>query len=350
MGTPFTGEKMFLHADRLSEWQRGQLPIPVTVELNLTNLCNHACDGCTFSYIVNKDKSQMPYEVAERLIGEFNFLGVRGLTFSGGGEPLTYGPEKVLDLMSRFNGDVGLITNGSLLAADRRYAVCQWIRVSLDAYDEKTFQRFHGRGEKEFCKVIDRIRDFISAKIGPTVGIGFLTDRRSIEDNDIEKMIEFCADIPGLDYLQFRPLVRNWVDDPTGYKSILNEQYVEYIAETIRKWKRRVKFDILWASGKYQALTEPQFGRKYDSCLAHFLEATVGADCNVYICCHGQGREEMCLGNISKSNFFSVWNSYRAKEVYNYIKPSKHCPPACRMHMQNNTLHNLNNSVHRNFI
>jgi radical SAM protein with 4Fe4S-binding SPASM domain len=357
--------KMFAHLDRLAIWQAGGLPPPVTVELDLTNACNDACPGCTFSYLVNIDKSSIPMERARSIVQQLGDFGVRAITFSGGGEPLVYGRERVLELMQQavsLGMDVSLITNGSLLKpehAERFLRVCTWIRVSLDAYNAETYQRYHGRGERAFATVCENLRALCAAKTDPswaTIGAGFLTDRKSIEQRDIWKFAEFCSKIPGLEYGQLRPLVNNMVADPSltgGYEGFSQQEHSDILLayREAREAFGRSDFKVVLSGGKYTALAQKDFGRTYSSCHAHFLEAVVGADSKVYICCHGQGIEAYCLGDLSEDSFQEVWESKRAKEVYESINPSSHCPPACRLHQQNALLQDLTEGVtHPNFI
>lgn len=361
------GEKMFAHADRLAEWQAGRLPYPVTVEVDLTNSCNHHCGGCSFSYIVNIKKDSIPFDLAQRIIAELGSLGVKALTFSGGGEPLVYGPERVLTLMEQavsLGMDVGLITNGSQLRSTRFLGLCKWVRVSLDGYDADTFARYHGRNDKEFAKVCDNFRALCLAAgkckaAGlpcATVGAGYLSDRQSVERRDFWNMAEFCQQFDGLDYLQFRPLVINMVDDPTltggGWDSFTEEDLAATFAayeEAKHTWATPT-YRVLISDGKYRALSQLGFGKTYNRCLAHFLEAVVAADCRIYICCHGQGTDAFCLGDLRKNTFAEIWHSERAREVYESINPIKHCGPACRLHLQNSMLQDLSNTTHPNFI
>ena len=361
---PFTGDKMYLHADRIAAWQAGVLPYPVTVELDVTNLCNHACPGCNYSYLVNIKKDSISFDLAQTVIKELGSLGVKAITFSGGGEPLVYGEDRIVALMetARAAGmDTALITNGSRLTSERFLELCQWVRVSLDGYDAETFARFHGRKEGEFHKVCGRLLAFCASAQNrkergiccATVGAGFLTDVGSVARGDFGKMAEFCARFPGLDYLQFRPLVQNMVADPTltGQALIapadllaINAAYRE-----ARKFSRP-DYRVVLSGGKYETLATPNAGRTYDRCLAHFLEAVISADSRVYICCHGQGVEGFCLGDLRENTFAEIWQSEGARATYESIDPRHHCQPACRLHLQNVQLQNLAAAVHPNFI
>lgn len=359
----FGGHKIFQHMDRLAAWQSGTLPPPVTVELDVTNLCNHACPGCTFSYLVNISKDSIEMETAERVIDEMGQMDVKAVTFSGGGEPLVYGEKRLLSLMRRVrdNGmDCALITNGSRITSREYLDLCTWLRISLDGYDEDTFARFHGRSEQEFSRVIECTR-FIcqeNEKSGRpcTVGAGFLTDQDSLARDDFRRMSAFCAEFPGLDYLQFRPLVINMVADPSldgGYAGFSGDDaariYEAY--QEARELYARDDYKVLISAGKYHALSQPGYGKEYSRCLGHFLEATISADSKVYICCHTQGQEQFCLGDLREESFHDIWYGERARRVYESFDPRETCPAACRLHLQNNVLHAIQQGVtHGNFI
>lgn len=350
------GDKMFVHAERIAVWQGGMLPPPVTVELDLTNLCNHACPGCTFSHLVNISKDQIPFELAESIIDQLGAMGVKAVTFSGGGEPLVYGQSKVVSLLERcrrHHMDAALITNGSLLTDPRIGDLCTWVRISLDGYDEETFSRFHGRSLREFEKVLSRVQAFAAHKGRATVGIGFLTDAGSVARGDFLHMSRLCSGIEGAAYVQFRPLVTNMVADPSLAASRLTSEdllaYTTAYREAAQRYNRP-GFRVLLSAGKYEALALPGFGRTYSRCLAHFLEATISADAKVYICCHTQGQDRFCLGDLRKDTFREIWHSDQARKVYESFDPRNTCPPACRLHLQNNNLQAVADSVHPNFI
>ncbi len=354
--------KMFAHLDRLAAWQQGQLPPPVTVELDLTNACGHGCPGCSFSYLVNVSKESIPPPMAARIVEELGAFGVKAITFSGGGEPLNYGEGRVLTLMgmARDAGmDVALITNGSLLRSPHFLDLCEWVRVSLDAYDAETFRRFHGKGAGEFDKVVGNVRALGEAKSlrsssSATLGAGFLTTADSLARGDFDKMAAFCSRIPGLDYLQFRPLVENMVARPAldgGYAEPLDLAPWQAAYDAASARHARPDFRVLWSESKYEALGTPRFGRDYEKCHAHFLEATIAADGRVYQCCHGQGLDAFCLGDLHESSFAEIWRGERARRVYESIRPGEHCPPACRLHAQNVALQSLLvPPTHPNFI
>lgn len=358
----FGGDKMFQHLDRVSAWQAGKLPYPVTVELNVTNICNHSCPGCNYSYLVNIDKSSLDFDVAMRIIGELSLCGVKAITFSGGGEPLVYGESRVLELAKYAQSgglDVALITNGSRLTSPEWWDVATWLRVSLDGYDAATFARFHGKSEREYEHVLDRVRAFGECRPAVTqctFGVGFLTDAESVPRGDFLHMSALCSTIRGLDYLQFRPLVANMVVDPShtgGYATFDADDLRMLVDEyqSARARYARDNFRILLSGGKYDALAKVNFGRTYHRCHGHFLEAAIGADAKVYLCCHTQGQERFALGDLTASSFAEIWHSDRSRQVYETTDPTVDCQPACRLHLQNATLERMRQPMtHVNFI
>jgi radical SAM protein with 4Fe4S-binding SPASM domain len=146
------------------------------------------------------------------------------------------------------------------------------------------------------------------------------------------------------------------VDDPTlrgGDAAITGEamQCLAIQAAMADGLYARPDFKVLWSEGKYRALAQPKFGRLYDRCLGHFLEATISADAKVYICCHTQGQERFALGDLREQSFSDIWHGEKARSIYDSFDPRSACPPACRLHLQNQMLHEISlGSVHKNFI
>ncbi len=364
----FGADKMFRHLDRLADWQNGRWPFPVTVELDLTNACNHHCPDCSFSYLRSQSKESIPGPLAMSLLAQLSDCGVKAITFSGGGEPLVYGVDRVLRLM-RLCRDLGmdaaLITNGQRLTSDEFLSLCSWVRVSLDAYDEATFARSHGGSPDQFHEVIANLRRMCAAALWrkrdslpcATVGVGFLTNERSVYESDFYEAARFAATIDGLDYLQFRPAITNGVADPTccgGMRKPLPKPTVDRMfdayQEASERWARD-DFRVLLSADKYDAMWRPEFGRTYSNCHGSFLQATIGADCRLYICCHGQGRNEFCLGDLKDQRFSEAWHSDRARNVRRSINPQRHCTPCCRLHPQNVVLEKIRQpTTHEAFI
>jgi len=340
----FGSRKMWHHLDRIAQWQNGKLPYPVAIQMDVTNRCQHACPNCQCSVVVGKAKIELPVAIARRTITEFAECGVKSITFSGGGEPLLYGETPLLELMHLAHGcdmDVALVTNGNAMTDFQGFAsVCRWIRYSIDAHDAESFTRMHGL--KAFDKVMENLKSLCKKKyITTTVGVGILTK----PEFGREWYMNCCrtfAEIEGLDYIQFRPVV-HWDKQPAP-----SDEY--QCIEEARNVYQIDKFFVVASEEKYSALNLPHFGRTYTRCHASFLHCTIGADACVYICCHGQGRPEYKLGDLHYASFADIWNGDLAASVRNTLNTLE-CLPACHLHGQNCQLQRLlKTPLHKNFI
>ena len=180
--SPFAPDKIFAHKDRVAEWLETGGSRPITAELDMTNACNQDCPHC-FGYYPERDKAQMSLEEAKGIIRELKEGGLRGLTFTGGGDPLVNSatPEAVRYAVS-IGLDVGFITSAQMLkepVADVLLQNCVWLRVSIDAATPEMFRKTHGMGPRQFDQVLDHVRLLVGRKktLGSrtTLGIGFLT-------------------------------------------------------------------------------------------------------------------------------------------------------------------------------
>lgn len=366
MMNPFVN-KAFQHLDRLAEWQAGRLPAPVTVEIQPTNACNHACPNCTFSHLVlvPGPKDVIDSQLLSSAIDQLADMGVKAITLSGGGEPLVYGRDRLLTMARQVRArgmDVALITNGSLLNNIEWLDLCEWVRISLDGYDVDTFAKYHGRSSGEFDKVLHNIhilgearyKSLREGKKQATLGVGYLTDRTTTS-HDIFAMAELCSGITGLSYLQFRPLVINMVADPSlkgGYGGFRNVE-----ADAIIGWIHMAQercggngFAVLASEDKYHLLATPGHG-KTAKCEGHFLEAVIAADGCVYRCCHTAGQKQFRLGDLQQQTFHDIWHGARNTDIYDSVDPRATCPAACRLSHVNIGLEKLREpATHPNYI
>lgn len=335
----FSADKILKHLDRVNEWLAGGNPLPITVELDMTNLCNHKCPECVSNYFQNADRSSLSKELSFRIIKELSEAKIRGLIFTGGGEPLcNVNTIDVVRLSKELGLDIGFITNGSLLNSENAETLlecCTWIRISLDASDEGMFQKTHGMNGNEHKRVVENIRllSDIKEMIGSscTVGIGYLTC-----DETIGGMVEAAkmGNDLGVDYLQFRPMQihrggnfdYHWTDVSGKIKGCLKYSYDGY--------------KVLFSRHKYNMMKDSKYGRNYGRCYGHQFATVISASGKMYICCHLRGYDKYCIGDLNKNSFQEIWNSERREEVAINID-FKDCIPLCRDNTFNQILWNI---------
>jgi MoaA/NifB/PqqE/SkfB family radical SAM enzyme len=345
----FSSDKILKHLDRVNAWLTGENPSPITVELDMTNLCNHRCPECSGWYFQDKNHDSLPYDLAKDIVRQLAKAKVRGLIFTGGGEPLCH-PDitKILKLAHNLGLDTGFITNGSLITEEigkDLLSCCRWIRISLDAASAKTFKKVHGMDKDAFHKIIANIQLLITIKkrldSSATVGIGYLTSNHT--DDEMLEAAKLCRRL-NVDYLQFRPM------------QIHNNGKFEYHLSDITKNIHRCMnenvdgFKVLYSKHKYDMMKDKEYGRNYKKCYGQQFATVIAADAKAYLCCHMRGYGKYCIGDLKKNTFEEIWNSEQRKRVVENID-FKDCIPLCRDNTFNQILWNIKQPrEHVNFL
>lgn len=345
----FSSDKILKHLDRVNAWLKDENPPPITVELDMTNLCNHKCPECSGWYFQDRNHSSLSKDLAEDIVRQLAKAKVRGIIFTGGGEPLCH-PYlmRAVKLAHSLGLDVGFITNGSLITEEIGNVLlncCTWLRVSLDAASPETFEKIHGLDGNAFHNVINNIQLLVRMKkclnSSTVVGIGYLTC--DYTKDEMYKVTKLCKKLK-VDYLQFRPL------------QIHNDGKFEYHLTDITKNIYRCinegvdGFKVLYSRHKYDMMRDKAYGRNYKKCYGHQFATVIAADAKMYLCCHMRGHDKYCIGNLSKNSFTEIWNSKQRKKVVENID-FKDCIPLCRDNTFNQILWNIKQpKEHVNFL
>lgn len=333
---PFSGEKILGHMDRVAEWLETGRSRPVTYELDLTNICNQRCPHCV-GYYPDLNQARMHRDEARAIIKQIADFGGRGLTFTGGGDPLASPLATDAVAYARSVGlDVGFITNGQALTEDKARVLlenCQWLRVSLDAATPEVFKVSHGMEEAAWRQVLANVRTLTRLKreLGSscTIGVGFLTSHET--KKDIYAFAALGKDL-GVDYAQYRPLLRRHGEGDVDYSD------AEILSEMNRAARLSEEgYRVLHSEHKYKLIAAGQVERPYKLCHGQHFAAVVSADKKMYVCCHMRGVEKYCIGDLSKQSLPELWNSEERKRVADSVDFDD-CPPLCRCDSFNNIL------------
>ncbi len=340
-------EKILAHRGRVLSWLNNVPPNPILMELYPSNMCSHKCPYCP-----NKNSNSNDFLTLEQMknyILQFKNLGGRAIIFSGGGEPLANPSTKeALAYAASLGIENGLFSNASLLNSDDLIKTilnsCKFFRISLDAGNPELFNLTHGIKKIHFDKIIRNIKSLTSIKkqIGSKclVGTGYLTGQKTTSMIDMESFILLSIEL-GVDFVQFRP----YLGDTTN----INES-IDYLE---KKYSNQII--ILTSNQKFSLFSDPR--RKYNKChIANFI-FTVGADANVYSCCHLSSAMELSLGNLENLSLKDIW--INKDSVINKINVSK-CIILCRGNAINETLEQVRQTnsvprikghiVHKNFL
>lgn len=348
----FSSDKILGHLDRIKEWIETDMSHPITYELDMTNVCNHRCQYC-FGFSDQNNKASLTLEEAKEIIRQIKEFGGRGISFTGGGEPLCNPATiKAIEFAKDMGLDIGFITNGALIKEDiteRLLKNCTWIRVSLDAASPQMFKFTHGLDGKTYDIVIKHIKLLVNKKrqLKPscTIGVGYLTFPKTRKE--IFKFAKLCRDL-GVDYAQYRPLLPAFSRVEINY----NEESQK---EIVREIKRALRlsddgYQVLYSKHKYDSVTNGEMTKPYGKCYGHHFATVIAADKKMYLCCHFRGVEKYCLGDLNKNTLEEIWGLDKRRQVYENID-MRDCVLLCRCNTFNAILWNIKQEkVHPNFI
>ncbi len=327
-------DKIFHHPGRLEAYLNCKLVRPVTVELHLTNKCNVKCKYCI--YADRRDQQTIPLSQAGSIIDKLNEMGVKGLTFSGGGEPTMHNLfVDIVQYVCHNRMDAGLITNGIKLPfPSKLWQMLTWIRFSVDAHNKDLYKSI--KGVDRFEQVESNIKQVVAikAKLDLPITIGY---QMVITEDNYKYIIEILehAFSLGVDYFQFRPLETGIYTHEqaeviaVARKRIANSTYRIHVVDSWYKWK------------------ELSDGRKYTDCPGVDFIGAVDAYGDFYMCCHHVQNQTACYGNLATDNVGVILHDRKnIQDRFDYSK----CPVACRGSVINRRLKAFNNIQHVNFL
>ena len=225
--------RVYYHKERILNTATGKCArIPISIEIHPTNNCNSDCDFCAY------DKSHNQEFISESCFNNLiqqvvDLRGVCSVVFSGGGEP-TLNPflPKAIDLLSKNNIDVGIITNGICLSEQlyNSYLKCSWIRVSLNGFDVYSYNKITGLPNNAFYNVCENIKKISHLKrINPSlvVGVSCVVDRHYSDSSNLVSFIKLANELQ-VDYVMYRPY-----EGDTNNDTEITRNEFENIAEII---------------------------------------------------------------------------------------------------------------------
>lgn len=325
------GKKINLHPEQLVKLKKNQRPFPVTMEVDLTNYCNHNCSFCCWGEDIATDKSTLKTNVIKKCIKDMKMLGTKALTFTGGGEPMIHKDfYKVLAYANKNKLDCGLITNGSAITKERCHILfenLQWIRISVSGGDAASYLKVQGKDHFErVLKNISILSD-TKKKIKSNTKIGvrlLLTEENLYTITTLAERIKKIAEI---NYLQISP---NQFSSDEG--KFWHSARVSNEIEKVKKILKNTKMNLLTSS--FEILNTSKEKRKGivdfpKKCYAHFFQGTIMADGNVAFCKDSRFSKKYTVGNINTKTIKEIWNSKKFLEIEKWIKPSN-CGLICK--------------------
>ncbi len=353
--TPYSNLKIFEHIDKLNEAVKENKRVaPIYIRIKPTNYCNHKCYYCSYadSALGLRDsvqkQDQIPWEKMQEIISDMKDMGVKAVTFSGGGEPLVY-PHIVEAMQQVLDAgiDLSIITNGQLLKEERAevLAKAKWVRISFDAANAQTYARVRQLPLTAFDEVCSNIQEFAAIKADNCEqGINFV-----INHENADQVYDMAALV--------KQLGANHIKYTARITKDLFEYHEPFKADAIRQIhlaQEKLEGDGFKVINKYEGDFDSAmvFHRSYEKCYINHIFTVIAADSKVYFCHDKAYVSSGVVGDLKEQSFKQLWYSDAVKERYQQFDPGKECCHHCVYDDRNellNTFYALDRN-HINFI
>jgi MoaA/NifB/PqqE/SkfB family radical SAM enzyme len=283
----------------------------------------------------SRSRATMTEEQLIQAVVRLGRMGVKGVIFSGGGEPFVNKHTAKATAYAKSTGmDVGVITNGALLTTSDMEMLLEntkWVRFSIDASNRELYKTI--RGKDDFDTVFDNVSNMYKMRDAmnsdTTIGVQMVVNKKNL--GDIPKFYRKFKDIA--DYIQYRPL--EGYDKHDNTISAMSEMMLETVA----------KKDKVIISDRYQ-----NEDAKKPLCRGYGFIGAVDAKGDFHICCHMVGRKDMVYGNVFNMDDWNG-NSWKFRRYLCYKKINYgNCPNLCRGWGINTYLKELDTGKHRGFL
>jgi MoaA/NifB/PqqE/SkfB family radical SAM enzyme len=270
-------------------------------------------------------RDHIPREKMMEIIDDLSDMGVKALTFSGGGDPLVY-PYLVeaLRKLSLTKTKLACLTNGSRLQGEAAEIFAHrgtWVRISIDGWNDESYAAMRGVALGEFNRVIRNMEAF--KKLGGKCYLGASVVVSKDNAPHVYELIRILKDI-GIDSVKVSPCI-------VSNEGIENNAYHRPLFETVKEQialaKSDVEDSVFEVFDAYHELDE-KFVKDYTWCPYIQILTVIAADLNVYSC-QDKAYNLDCgiLGSIKEQSFQRMWFSDRS--LFFGINPHLHCNHHC---------------------
>ncbi|MDQ2104240.1 radical SAM protein [Azospirillum isscasi] len=338
MASVYSNLKFLRFRPQIEALERDGAAAPVHVRIKPINRCNHNCWYCAYRVdnlqlgeamkVEDRLPTETMFEIVEDLVG----MGVKAVTFSGGGEPLLYKelPE-VVRRLAEGGVKVATLTNGANLRgamADAFARYGTWVRVSLDAWDEDSYTAARGAAPGSFGRLMGNLRGFADRGGDCVLGVSFI-----VGEANAARLAQVCTALKeaGVHHVKVSGAV---VSNDREANNAYHRRLQPIVAAQIAEAKARLEDERFSIVDHYHEL-EDRFEKTYRRCgFLRFL-TVIGADSCVYTCQDKAYTEAGRLGSLAGRRFRDFWFSEENQERMRALDPSQVCRHHCVAHRKN---------------
>jgi MoaA/NifB/PqqE/SkfB family radical SAM enzyme len=335
----YNTSKLALHEDKIRGFTKEKIMAPIYVRIKPTNKCNHKCFYC--SYVPGNDcvlseninfLDEIPREIMMRILDDFKEMGVKAITFSGGGEPLIY--THIIETMQKaidLGIDISVITNGQDLKGEKAEILknAKWVRISSGECDAETFEEIRKRPKEWFYVLAKNIRNFSKIKNPDCeLGINFVVTNKNY--HSVYDAAKYFKEL-GVNHIKFTPVYM--LTDYFKYHEPFKNLVLDQLKRAREEFEEEgfVIYDTYKNDFELTSLNE----RKYEKCFIMQTVPVIGADSVVYFCHDKTYTSNGALGSLKDRSFKALWFSEDAARIFKTFNPEKQCKHHCTYDSRN---------------
>ncbi|GAB6039362.1 radical SAM protein [Endothiovibrio diazotrophicus] len=338
MGRLYSNLKFLGFPEHLQAIRDQRVLAPVHIRMKPTNRCNHDCWYCAYhvgNLQLGEDmdmRDEIPPAKMDQIITDVIDMGVRAVTFSGGGEPLLYRPlPECVERLAAGGIKIGVLTNGSNLKGRVADVLAQhgtWVRISMDGWDGPSYRAARGVPDSAYEKLFDNVRDFLARGTRCVLGVSFIIDH-----GNHGHIYDVCAQLKeaGVNHVKLSGVVvGNSVEENTAYHDPIRAEVEQEIGRC-----QALNTSDFTVVDHYHGLESRVFEKHYTTCPFLMFQPVIAADQMVYTCHDKAFNKEGLLGSIVDRSFKEFWFSPENRERIYTFNPAQSCRHHCTVHNKN---------------
>jgi MoaA/NifB/PqqE/SkfB family radical SAM enzyme len=327
---------------------------PVCSEFDVTSNCSNRCTNCAYKLVkelegfwikndsLDSNAQMQSKEYAKNLILKLKKSGIKGIIFSGGGEPFLFPHlEEVIKYATNLGIDSVSYTNGNVLIPSRIEKLVDarplLVRVSLNAGTKEVYNAFHNPIDTNgaFNRTLQTIECLAKGNVkNPemSVGVGVVINEKNQDDlvNAALRVREIAERTKGkIEFMTYRPEF-NYYGKEQILDSILNKTF-EIVERDVKAVLNGTGISVVNVGNRYKALKENT--RNYTECRACGICSEI-TPMGAFFCCDRNFNRRYYIGSLESQDLGELYNGERRAEIFEYLSKKKCsiCPPACKSH------------------
>lgn len=340
--TPYSQLKIFCHPEVLDNLVNGTRCNPIYIRIKPTNKCNHNCSYCHYknSYLKLDEynpNDEIPKEKMLEIVESMKSLGVKAVTFSGGGEPLLYPYiEEAMGKILEAGIDLSIITNGSLLNGKRAelLAKSKWVRISIESVNDEEYCSVRRIKKGSFDRLCENINEFAQKKDDSCeLGINMVVTQDNYKQ--VKDMAHLMKKL-GANHVKYAPLCTN---DTYSY----HKDFKDLVTKDLNDLQEEYKNDAFRIINLYTDDFKDSviFERQYMECPIKEFVCVIAANQKVYYCHDKAYLSDGCVGDLSDSSFEQLWTSEDTTKLFKNFNAQNVCNQHCVYDSRNELLNSF---------